>query len=109
VELRDALGDQEDLVVLYVMAEEQIDAKALRFLDEQGLREQVRFLADPGSRVISRLGLRKDDGEPIESGVAHPATYLLDRQGRVQLMDVRRDYQRWLDPGLVRAALAGLD
>ena len=69
----------------------------------------MRFLADPGSRVISRLGLRKADAEPIESGVAHPTTYLLDLQGRVRLMDERRDYHVWLDPGLVRAALAALD
>ena len=34
MELRDSLGEQEALVVLYVMAEEQIDAKTLRFIDE---------------------------------------------------------------------------
>jgi peroxiredoxin len=108
VELREALGGADDLVVLYVMAGGQINDKTLRFVQEGGLRERVRFLADPDSRVISELGLLKADPEPMEAGVAHPATYLIDRDGRIRFADVREDYHFWLDPDLVVQALAAL-
>jgi len=46
------------------------------------------------------------DPEPLEVGVPHPATYLLDRNGVVRLVDVRTDFHIWLDPGVVAEALA---
>ena len=36
----------------------------------------------------------------------HPTSYLLDRDGVVRFVDVRRDYHMWLDPSLMREALA---
>ena len=108
MELRRALEPHPELPVLYVMAQEQINPKARRFIDESGLRDRVVFLSDPESRVIRQLGLLLEDGEPIEAGVAHPATYLLDAEGRVVLADVRRDFRIWLDPSLVVQALEGL-
>jgi peroxiredoxin len=109
VELRQAFDGVDDLVILYVLAEGQINAKTRRFIDEGRLRERVRFLADRDSRLIDALGLRVEDPEPIEEGVAHPATYLLDRQGRVRFADVREDYHIWLDPNAVLEALAQID
>lgn len=106
MELREALEDQKDLVIVYVMADNQVNAKSLRFLDEMGLRQHIRFAVDPGSKAIDRLGLRKRDAEPIEAGVPHPATYLIDRDGRVRLVDVRRDYHIWIDPGVIVSALS---
>ena len=91
------------------MAENQINAKTLRFIDEAQLRERVYFIADPQSRVITDLGLRKLDTEPIEDGVAHPATYLLDRRGKIRFADVRSDYHIWLDPQTLVDALARID
>lgn len=105
MELRDALA-HDDVVVLYVMAERQINDKTLRFIDEMGLRGRVRFLADPESAAIDRLRLRLAEPEPLEEGVPHPATYLLDRDGRVRFVDVREDYHVWLDPELLIEALA---
>jgi len=90
------------------MAEQQINPKARRFIDEAGLRDRVQFLSDRDSAVIQQLGLLLEGGEPIEAGVAHPATYLLDAEGRVVLADVRRDFHIWLDPSLVVQALEGL-
>lgn len=78
-------------------------------MEENGLRERVRFLVDPNSGVIDRFGLRKLDPEPVEVGVPHPATYLLDRDGVVRLVDVRKDFHIWVDPALLARALAGLD
>jgi len=109
VELRQAFGTVDDLVIFYVMAENQINAKSLRFIDEGQLRERVYFISDPESRVITDLGLRKADPEPIEEGVAHPATYLIDRRGRIRFADVRSDFHVWLDPQTIIDALARID
>jgi peroxiredoxin len=103
------LAEHPEVPILYVMAEQQINAKALRFIDEAGLRDRVHFLADPESAGIRDLGLLLEDGEPMEAGVAHPSTYVLDAEGRVVLSDVRRDYHIWLDPGLLVATLEGLE
>jgi peroxiredoxin len=59
--------------------------------------------------VIDRLGLRNMNPEPMEVGVPHPATYLIDRAGIVQLVDVREDFHIWLDPGVVAETLARID
>lgn len=93
-------------MILWVSAERQMPAKARRFVDAHGLRARVRFLVDPESRAIDRLGLRRPEPEPIEVGVPHPATYVLDREGVVRFADVREDFHFWLDPELPLRALA---
>ncbi|MEN8184019.1 MAG: hypothetical protein ABFS46_15945 [Myxococcota bacterium] len=99
--MREALEGMPDLVVLYVLPDSQVNQKTLRFIDELGLRDRVRFLSDPGSAAIDRLGLRRPNPEPIEAGVPHPATYVLDREGRVRFVDVREDFHIWLDADVV--------
>ena len=98
--------DEQDLVVVYVLASSQVNAKTLRFIDEGGMRRHVRFVVDPGSRAIDALGLRLEDPEPMEEGVPHPTTVLLDREGRVRLVDVREDFHIWLAPEVLKDALA---
>jgi len=109
VELRQALAEAEDLAVVYVLPEGQVNAKTRRFIAENRLGEDVYFLTDPGSRVIGALGLAKADPEPIEVGVPHPATYLIDREGRIRLADVREDFHIWLASDVVLDALTDLD
>lgn len=108
MELRKALAGTEDLVILYVMADNQINRKTLWFIDGNGLREDVVFLQDPGSAAIDRLGLRRPNPEPIEQGVPHPSTFVLDREGIVRMLDQRVDFHIWLDPGPILDALAAI-
>jgi peroxiredoxin len=108
VELRQALEDAPDLQILWVMAGNQINPRTRLFIDENGLRERVRFLSDENSAVIDQLGLRRPNAEAIEAGVPHPTTYLLDRDGIVRFVDVREDFHIWLDPAVVVEALSRL-
>ena len=107
MELREAF-DGLDVSILYVMADNQINEKTRRFVDESGLREKVRFLADPEGGAIEQLGIRKEDPGPMEDGVPHPATYVLDRRGQIRFIDVREDFHIWLDPQLTVDALAAI-
>ena len=108
MELREALASEPDLQVVWVMAKAQYNARSDRFIDEYGLRGRIHFWRDPDSRAIDSLGLRRPNPEPIEAGVPHPTTLLLDRTGVVRFVDVREDYHLWLDPAAIREALAKL-
>jgi peroxiredoxin len=99
----------DDLVVLYVLPENQVNPKTHAFIHDAGLRERVRFLVDRQSAAIDQLGLRRPNPEPIEAGVPEPATYVLDRAGVVRFADVRSDYHIWLDPATLIAALRDAD
>jgi len=90
------------------MAKRQLNARSLRFMDDYGLRSRIHFWLDPESRAIDALGLRRPNPEPIEEGVPHPTTLLLDRDGIVRFADVREDFRLWLDPATVQEVLAQL-
>lgn len=108
MQLREEFARDESLRIVWVMPDNQINGKTLRFIDSLGLRERITFAVDSHSEDIDRLGIRKQDPEPIEAGVPHPTTYLLDREGVVRFADVRRDYHIWLDPSVIQGALARL-
>jgi peroxiredoxin len=97
-----------ELQVVWVMAERHWNRRALRFVDEYGMRSRIQFWVDPESRTIDQLGLRRPNPEPIEVGVPHPTTLLVDRDGIVRFVDVREDFHVWLDPGVVRDSAAAL-
>jgi peroxiredoxin len=108
VELRNALASEPELQIVWVMAKGQYNARSDRFVDDYGLRGRIHFWRDPDSRAIDALGLRRPNPEPIEAGVPHPTTLLLDRAGIVRFVDVREDYHVWLAPEVVKEALAAI-
>ncbi|HEU4430250.1 MAG TPA: hypothetical protein VFT98_15930 [Myxococcota bacterium] len=108
MELRNTLASEPDLQIVWVMAKGQYNARSDRFIDEYGLRGRIHFWRDPDSRAIDALGLRRPNPEPIEAGVPHPTTLLLDSSGVVRFVDVREDYHVWLDPVVVKEAMAKL-
>ena len=105
MELRETIEKLPDLRVVWVMADNQINARTLRFIDENGLRDRVEFLSDPESAAIDALGIHKPDPEPMEEGVPHPTTYLLDERGVVRFVDIREDFHIWLDPEVIAREL----
>ena len=90
------------------MSDVQINERTRIFIDELGLGQRILFLSDPRSRLISELGILKEDPEAIEKGVPHPTTLLLDETGTIRFVDVREDFHFWLDPEALRASLARL-
>jgi peroxiredoxin len=109
VELHGVFEQQDDLEIVYVVASNQLNDKSLRFINGLGLRDRIHFAVDSESRSIDKLGIRLEDPEPMEAGVPHPTTLLIDRDGIVQFVDARRDYHIWLDSDYLRAALGQLD
>lgn len=105
MELRDTFEAIPDVRILWVMAENQINERARAFIDEYGLRDRIYFLADEGSEVIRRMGILNSSLEPMEKGVPHPATYLIDREGIIRFVDVREDFHIWLAPERIVAEL----
>jgi peroxiredoxin len=93
------------LTVIYVMARNQVNPKAERFIREHGLQPFV-FLSDPHHKVIDQFGVyNSEPHEEIERGTPHPTTYLLDRDGKIILKDTRKDYRFWLASDVLRDAL----
>ena len=95
-------------MIVWVMAISQIDPRTRSFIDEYGLRDRVLFASDQESKLVKRLDLPKEDPEPMEAGVPHPATYLIDSNGNVRFRDVRKDFHIWLAPERIVAELAKL-
>ena len=99
----------DDLVIVWIHPSDQFTGKALQFIDAYDLRDRVVFAQDPDSAAIDRLGIRRLNANPVEVGVPHPTTFLLDRQGVVRFIDVRENYRTWLAPEMVVQALARID
>jgi len=109
VELRQAFEAIPDLRIIWVMSDVQINKRTRVFIDELGLSSRVLFLADPKSQLIRDLGILKANPEPIETGVPHPTTILLDRTGKIRFVDIREDFHIWIDPSVLLEAVAALD
>ena len=108
MELRQAFADIGDVAVVWVMVDNQINEKTIRYIDGLGLRDRVHFAVDRGGRAVDTLRVRLENPEPMEAGVPHPTTYLIDRDGLVRFIDVRRDFHIWLDPSMILEALAAI-
>ena len=106
MELRETLADEPDIAIVWVMADEQINEKSIRFIEGMGMRERIVFARDPGSAAIDTLGIRLEEAEEMEAGVPHPTTWVLDSDGIVRFVDSRHNYHFWLDSTLLKPALA---
>ena len=105
MELRKTFEEVPDLKVVYVLPDNQWNDKSTLFVESNRMRNRILFALDPDSTAVDLLGLRRENPEPIEDGVPHPATFLIDRQGMVRFADVREDVHIWIDSGFVRKAL----
>ena len=66
------------MTVLYVMSGGQVDPKARKFIADHRLAP-FEFLVDDDHRLIDQFGIFNNHPDnPIEKGVPHPTTYVLD-------------------------------
>ena len=105
VELRQALEEQDQLRVVWVMADNQINEKSRTFIDEYGLRDRIFFASDSNSALFSRFGVEIQEPDETEQGLPYPTTLLVDREGIIRFADVREDFQNWLAPETILAEL----
>ncbi len=104
LDLAEAVAKRRDLRVAVVLPAAQASPRSLAFVRD---RELPLYVLVDDAGLIERLGLTAPapDGTPA----AHPATFLLDAEGRVLVRDTRRDARTWPVPTLVLDAPAARD
>ena len=63
-----------------------------RVAEQDGIEIEFPLLSDPDHRVIDRYGLFNTE-DPRGREIAHPATFVIDRDGRVRYRFVELDYR----------------
>ena len=67
------------------------------------------ILSDPALVAIDGFGVRHRDGDPVEGGdIARPATFVLDREGRVAWRQLSDNWRIRPRPDQLLAVLDGL-
>lgn len=69
---------------------------------------EFSILADPGLVMIDAFGVRHTDGGMGGTDIARPATFILDRNGRIVWRDMTEDWRIRVRPGRLLEELAAL-
>ena len=102
-------GEMRRHDIVWILADKQFNDRSRAFVDEGNMRDQIFFSVDRSSNLIRRFGIGNDAAEPIENGVPHPTTIIVDREGIMRFIDIRQDFHIWLDPQTLVAELAKID
>ena len=96
MELKDLLSEEQEettrILAVSVDAPEDLRKMVDRITEGDSAAPGFPFLTDPGHRVIDRYGLYNPD-DPRERQIAHPATFVIDRDGVVRWRHVEVDYR----------------
>jgi peroxiredoxin len=112
VELKGLLSEERQsttqILALSADAPEDLRRMVDRISGDDQLAPRFPFLTDAGHSVIDRYGLFNPD-DPRGRQIAHPATFVIDRDGIVRWKFVEVDYR--IRPGNeeILAVLAELD
>lgn len=79
-----------------------------RVAEEQGRTLDFPLLSDPDHAVIDRYGLR-NQADPRNRPIPHPATFIIDRAGVVRWKVVETDYRLRPANRDILAALAAVE
>ena len=97
MELKALLTEEQEgttqILALSVDTPEDLQRMVDRISADDNRAPRFPFLTDEGHRVIDRYGLFNAD-DPRGRQIAHPATYIIDRDGRVRWKFVEVDYQQ---------------
>lgn len=80
------------ILALSVDAPEDLQRMVDRISAGDGLAPTFPFLTDPGHQVIDRYGLFNPD-DPRGRQIAHPATFVIDKEGVVRWRFIEVDYR----------------
>ena len=90
--LDDDLARTTEILALSVDGQEDTQKMVDRISQDDGVLPDFPFLSDLNHQVIDRYGLFNVD-DPRGREIAHPATYVIDRQGVVRWKFVEVDYK----------------
>jgi peroxiredoxin len=105
--LTDEQEEETQILVLSVDSPEDLQRMVDRISADDDLAPHFPFLTDPGHKVIDRYGLFNPD-DPKGRQIAHPATFVIDREGVVRWRFVEIDYRVRSSNADVLAALGQL-
>jgi len=110
-ELKSLLKPKESIALWAISVDSAEDSRALAKRLSASASEPyvIPLLADPQHRVIDAFGLQDPRYlKQTEAGIPYPATYVIDKAGRVAWMRVDRDYRQRSLAAEIRAALDAL-
>jgi len=84
--------EDTQILALSVDAPEDLQRMVDRISADDGLAPTFPFLTDPGHQVIDRYGLFNPD-DPRGRQIAHPATFVIDKEGVVRWRFIEVDYR----------------
>jgi peroxiredoxin len=112
VQLKALLDEDQKLetqiLALSVDTPEDLQRMIDRISSDDGVFPDFPFLTDPGHRVIDRYGLFNPE-DPRGRQIAHPATFVIDKEGVVRWRFVEVDYRVRPSNEDVLEALTGLN
>lgn len=94
------------ILAIAVDSKEDLQKMVDRISKEDTVLPDFPFLSDPNRKVIDRYGLLNP--HPQRGGIAHPATYVIDKQGIVRWKSVNVDFRVRPANEQIRAALKTL-
>ena len=100
--------EKENTQILAIAVDSREDLQKMvdRVSKDDGVLPDFPFLTDPNHKVIDRYGLLNP--HPQRGGIAHPATYVLDKQGIVRWKAVNVEFKVRPSNEQIRAALKTL-
>jgi len=110
-ELKSLLKPREAIALWAISVDSPEDSRALAKRLSSGASEPfaIPLLSDPRHRVIDSFGLQDPRYlKQTEAGIPYPATYVIDKAGRVAWMRVDLDYRERPPTAEIRAALDAL-
>ncbi len=111
MKLKGLLDDEQrrttQILAVSVDGPEDLQKMVNRISVEDGTALGFPLLSDPGHRVIDRYGLF-NPADPRGRQIAHPATFVIDRQGLVRWKMVEVDYRIRPTNEAILSALAEL-
>lgn len=106
--MSDEQREQTEILAVSVDDREKQQLMIDRVASEDGIEIEFPLLSDPDHAVIDRYGLFNVD-DPRGREIAHPATYVIDKEGVVRYAFVEVDYRQRPENDVILAEVTKLE